>query len=386
MSSEGHFIPLSVPTLQGNEWHYVKQCLDTGWVSTAGSMVGEFEEKFRDYVGAQFSVCTSSGTSALHLALLVSAIGRNEEVLVPSMTFIAPVNAIRYVGAYPVFIDSDPFTFQMDPLEVESFLLNECSVGDQVINKSTGRAVAAILPVHILGYPADLVALQKIATKYKLKLIEDATESLGSSSGGSMIGSKSPLACFSFNGNKLMTTGAGGMITSNSPELARMAKHLSTQAKSEPAEYVHDEVGYNYRLPNLLAALGCAQVEQLTGFIKRKLEIAQMYDSEIQSRRLPLTLMRPSPSSEVVPWLYTVLLPPEKSSRELIGYLRKNQIESRPLWQPNHRSVAHADSPKRSCPVADDLYLRAISLPCSSNLTELDQIRVINTVTDYFRD
>jgi perosamine synthetase len=382
MSSSDRFIPLSVPTLQGREWDYVKECLDSGWVSTAGPAVGRFESMFAEAIGAKGAVCASSGTAALHLALILAQVKQDEEVLVPSMTFIAPVNAVRYVGAWPVFIDSNAETWQMDVSQAREFLENECDRSGEGAprNRATGRKVTAILPVHILGYPVDLGPLYELAREYGLAVVEDSTESLGSSYHGVKLGSNSRFACFSFNGNKLITTGGGGMFVSDDDELLRAAKHLSTQAKSDPLEYVHDQVGYNYRLPSLLAAVGCAQLEQLSGFIDQKRRISALYHSEFQPDGR-FGFMKAVENSDPVPWLYTVLLPTD--ARPLIADLKAKGIESRPLWQPNHLSKAHADAPRRSCAVAEDLYRRAISLPCSPNLAEADQWRVIREVQGF---
>jgi perosamine synthetase len=316
------------------------------------------------------------------VSLLVSGIGPDEEVLIPSMTFIAPVNAIRYVGAWPIFIDSDPCTWQMDIDRVQEFLEDECDFNGFVINKTTGRRVTAVIPVHVLGYCVDLERLKKLCQTYGLRIIEDATESLGASYKGELLGATSTVACFSFNGNKLMTTGGGGMITSRNPEFLTRAKHLTTQAKCDSLEYVHDEVGYNYRLPSLLAALGCAQLEQLPAFIESKKLIAQKYD-EAFSKTDFLTSISSLPETDPVPWLYTVLLPKGSNSRPLIAHLKGRNIETRPLWQPNHLSPAHREAQVRFCPVAAELYERAISLPCSSHLDAGDQARVIQEVLSF---
>src|SRR6476619_7426048 len=272
--AEAGTIPLSVPELGGNEWLYVKECLDTNWVSSAGPFVDRFERMVAAVSGDRFAVATASGTAALHLALLVAGIESDDEVIVSSLTFVAPVNAIRYVGAWPVFIDAEPNHWQMDPQKVADFLTNQCIwANGQLRNKSTGRRVKAILPVHILGHPCDMDPIVQIARKFELVVIEDATEALGARYKSRPVGKPGDVACFSFNGNKIITTGGGGMIVTDNERWAEKAKYLSTQAKDDPIEYIHDEIGYNYRLTNIQAALGVAQIELLDKHIAAKRNI-----------------------------------------------------------------------------------------------------------------
>lgn len=226
-------IPLCVPELSGNEWKYVKECLDTNWVSSAGPFVDRFERMVADFVGARFGVATASGTAALHIALLVAGIEPDEEVIVSSLTFVAPANAIRYVGAWPVFVDAEPNHWQMDPQKLMGFLTNECVwTNGELRNKLTGRRIKAILPVHILGHPCDMDPIAQIARKFELVLVEDATESLGAQYKSRPVGKPGDVACFSFNGNKVITTGGGGMIVTDDERWAKKAKYLSTDRKS----------------------------------------------------------------------------------------------------------------------------------------------------------
>ncbi len=253
-------IPLCVPEIGGNEWAYVKECLDTGWVSSVGLFVDRFERQLADFVGAKFAVATVNGTAALHIALLVAGVRPDDEVLVSTLTFIAPANAIRYAGAWPVFIDAEPRYWQMDPEQVENFIERNCRWAEGIlVNRTTGRRVSAVVAVHILGHPVDLDPIVAVCRKYGLAIIEDATESLGARYKGRMVGTLGDIACFSFNGNKLITTGGGGMIVTDNADWARKAKYLTTQAKDDPLEYIHNEIGYNYRLTNLQAAMGCAR-------------------------------------------------------------------------------------------------------------------------------
>jgi perosamine synthetase len=265
------FIPLCVPEIRGNEWDYIKECLDSNWVSSVGAFVDRFEGAVANYVGTEHAVATVSGTAALHIALLVAGVQPDDEVLVPTLSFIAPANAIRYVGAWPVFIDAEPIHWQMDPVKVQGFLENECrSQGGNLINRTTGRRVKAILPVHILGHPCDMDPILEVADRYELITIEDATESLGAQYKKRMAGKLGQIACFSFNGNKLITTGGGGMIVTDNQAWAERARYLTTQAKDDPIEYFHSEIGYNYRLTNIQAAMGVAQMEQIENFINQK--------------------------------------------------------------------------------------------------------------------
>ena len=376
------FIPLAVPAIQGNEWRYIKECLDTNWVSSVGPFVDRFESEIAARIGTRFAVATVNGTAALHVALLLAGVKPEDEVLVSTLTFIAPVNAIRYVGAWPVFIDAEPDYWQMDPSRVADFLERGCRWHKSALhNRLTGRRVSAVIPVHILGHPVDLDPIIEIARKYNLKVIEDATEGLGSTYKGRPLGSIGDVGCFSFNGNKIITTGGGGMLVTSNEEWARKAKYLTTQAKDDPTEYVHSEVGYNYRLTNLLAAMGCAQLEQLEAFISTKQRIASRYAEGLQG--LPgISLMKEASWASSSWWLYTVLVDNAvfgTDSRQLMRSLNSKKIQTRPLWQPIHLSGAHRGSTTKM-PIAEKLYQQALSLPCSAGLGENDQSRVIEEV------
>ena len=274
-SSRPGFIPLCVPELRGKEWVYIKECLDTNWVSSAGTFVDRFEDAVAQYIGVKHAVATASGTAALHVALLVAGVQPDDEVVVSTLTFIAPANTVRYVGAWPVFVDAEPLYWQMDSEKLAHFLEKGCRWKDGALfNKVTGRRVKAILPVHILGHPCDMQPIMEAARKYGLAVIEDATESLGSKYQSTMAGHLGDIACFSFNGNKVITTGGGGMIVTDNAEWAKEARYLTTQAKDDPIEYIHEIFGYNYRLTNIQAAMGCAQMESLDEYISAKRRIA----------------------------------------------------------------------------------------------------------------
>ena len=377
------FIPLSVPELQGNEWAYVKECLDTGWVSSAGAFVEQFERSVADAIGARHAVATVNGTAALHVALLVAGVRPDDEVLVSTLTFIAPANAIRYVGAWPVFIDAEPDYWQMDVGKALDFLERQCEWrAGGLYNRVTGRQVRAVIPVHILGHPVDLEPLRDACSKYRLSLIEDATESLGAAYRGTRVGRLGDVACFSFNGNKLITTGGGGMLVTDDAALAHRARYLTTQAKDDSIEYVHGAVGYNYRLTNIQAALGVAQMERLSAYIAAKRRIAAIYDRALGA--IPgITSMREAPWAESVWWMYTVLVDEAQfgiDSRELLRRLERDRIQTRPLWQPLHRSLPHAGAFATDCSVADRLNRDALSLPCSVGLEAAAQNRVIEQI------
>jgi perosamine synthetase len=379
----GDIIPLIVPEIGGNEWLYVKECLDTGWVSSVGSYVDRFEQMVASQAGTRYAVATVNGTSALHVALLVAGVHPEDEVLVSTLTFIAPVNAIRYAGAWPVFIDAEPDYWQMDSARAIEFLERECRwVDGELRNKTTGRRVTAVLPVHVLGQAVDLDPIISVAKQYNLKVIEDATEGLGATYKGRSLGSIGDSGCFSFNGNKLITTGGGGMLVTSNEEWACKAKYLTTQAKDDPIEYIHGEIGYNYRLTNVLSAIGCAQVEQLDTFIARKRSIAARYSEKLAE--VPgITPMRSAPGVESSCWLYTILVDEDQfgmDSRQLMHRLNSQNIQCRPLWQPIHLSPAHRSKGALERPVAERLARQALSLPCSVGLSESEQERVIAAI------
>lgn len=376
------FIPLCVPEIRGNEWLYVKECLDTGWVSSVGSYVEKFEAMVAEAVGRKYGIATCNGTSALHVALLLAGVGPGEEVLVSDLTFIAPANAVTYTGAHPVFVDAEPDFWQMDTGLVEGFL-RRCRRRDgQLFNPDTQRRVAAILPVHALGHPADVGKIRALSEEFGLPIVEDATESLGAKVGGNAVGSHGLCACFSFNGNKILTTGGGGMIVTDDGELAARARYITTQAKDDPVEYVHKAIGYNYRLTNIQAAMGCAQMEQLADYVDAKRSIAGRYEREFAG--VPgVGVMRESATAFSNFWMYTILLDREVcrvGSRDLLGKLSSENIQSRPLWQPMHLSLPHRNAQFLGKGVSEKLYRDALSLPCSVGLAEEDQERVIGAV------
>jgi dTDP-4-amino-4,6-dideoxygalactose transaminase len=263
-------IPLSAPSLKGNEWKYVKKCLETEWVSSVGKYVETFEKNVADYLGARYAVACMNGTAALHISLLLAEVKPNDEVIVPTVTFIAPVNAVKYIGAEPLFMDCDDYcTLDID--KTKEFLATHCELKQGItINKKTNRRIAAVLPVHVFGIPVNMDPLLELADRYNIKIIEDATESLGSLYKGKKTGTFGLLGCLSFNGNKIITTGGGGMIITDHEALAKRARYLTTQAKEDGMEYIHNEIGLNYRMVNVLAAIGVAQLEEIDNYVALK--------------------------------------------------------------------------------------------------------------------
>ncbi len=357
-------IPLSIPHLCGNEWKYIKECLDTNWVSSAGKFVDLFEEKFREFIKAEKTVVTMNGTSALHLALMASGIKPGDEVIVPSLTFISPVNAIRYVGAEPVFADVCRDTYVMDVNRLE-----------ELITPKT----RAVLPVHIYGHPVDMDPLMDISKKYGLTVIEDATESLGSTYNGKHTGTIGHMGCFSFNGNKLMTTGAGGMLATNERSLGDYIKYLSNQTKTvtENGSFYHEEIGYNYRMPNILAAMGLAQLENIDDFIGIKKKNAMQYGRLLKDVK-GITLPTRKAWAENVNWLYSILVEDDYhiDRDSLIKEFRAKGIETRPFFMPVHTMPPYRRCRRGDLCVTQDIAQRGVNLPSSVSLTE-EQIKYI---------
>ena len=376
------FIPLSAPTVEGNEWKYIKDCLDSGWVSSAGSYVGDFERRVAGYVGAKHAVACSSGTAALHLALLAAGIGPGDEVIVPALTFIAPANAVRYVGAQPVFIDVDPVFRQMDVHKLKDFLIKECVFKNgALVNRNTKRRVRALIAVHLLGHPVDMGGLMALARRFNLTVIEDAAESIGAKYKNRRVGNLADMGCFSFNGNKIITAGGGGMLVSNNRVWADRARYLSTQAKDDEQEYIHHNIGYNYRLTNIQAAMGLAQMECLDGFIERKQRIAQIYDQNFKGQE-GLVLPQQAAWAFSTCWLYTIVVEEAfgVDSRQLMAILQSQNIQTRPLWHPLPGLMPFKKCYAYKVEVAPVLYAKALSLPSSPGFTKKDQERVIAAI------
>ena len=382
-SEESSPIPLSVPCLQGREWDYVRECLDTGWVSSAGRFVERFEDQVAEYVGVKHAIAVVNGTAALHAALLCAGVQADDEVLVSTLTFIASANSIRYANAHPVFVDAEATHWQMDPNLLEEFLTQKCERRNGVLcNRATGRTVRAIMPVHILGHPADMDSICDLARRFDLKVVEDAAEGMGTRYNNRHVGQFGDLACFSFNGNKIMTTGGGGMIVTNNESVAARARHLTTTAKDDAVEYIHGEVGYNYRMTNVAAAFGCAQLEQLDQFVASKRRTAEVYQ-RLLSKVDGIHLYTAADKAFCTYWLYTIAVEAKVcrvDRRGLRARLAQQGIQTRPLWQPLHASGAHCSSQAILSGVADRLYDQCLSLPCSVDLSDAAITRVCAAV------
>lgn len=351
-------IPLCIPEMWGNEWKYVKDCLDTNWVSSVGKYVDLFEEKISDELRVKNSVVTMNGTAALELALRTLNIGEGDEVIVSSMTFISPVNTIKYVGAEPVFVDVCRDTWVMDADKIEEMISSKTK---------------AILPVHIYGHPVDMDKIMTIAKKHNLYVIEDATESLGALYKGKAVGTIGDIGCFSFNGNKLITTGAGGMLVTNDEKLSKRAKYLSTQTKTvlDNGGFYHEEIGYNFRMSNVSAAIGVAQLEKLNEYIEAKRKHAKLYN-ELLNGVMGITFPVEKDEVKNAFWLYSVLIEDDYHLKrdEVIFKLKENGIQSRPFFMPVHEMPPYKKCKHGNMPVTIELSEKGINLPSSVGLKE----------------
>lgn len=379
-------IPLSVPNLKGRELQYIKKCIDTNWVSSSGSFVKKFEDAVCGYLKSKYAVACVNGTSGLHIALNLSGVGENDEVIVPTLTFIAPVNAVKYLGAEPVFMDCDDY-MNIDPVKLKEFCIKECQLTKTGLrNKSTGRIIKAVVPVHIFGNPCDMREIMSIAKVYRLKVIEDATESLGAyyTSGvykNKFVGTIGDIGVLSFNGNKIITTGGGGMILTNNRLLAERARYLTNQAKDDPVRYIHREIGYNFRLTNLQAALGLAQLEQLKKFIRTKKNTYKLYCRLLSSVKGVKILGVPKGTSPNY-WFYSLLVEGKEygmDREKLMNCLRKNNIQSRPIWYLNHLQRPYRMNQAYRVKKAFWFWRRVLNLPCSTSLQE-KQIKHVASV------
>jgi len=377
-------IPLSVPEIRGNEWAYIKECLDTGWVSSTGKFVDRFEQEMARYTRAKHAVACASGTAALHTALMLAGVRPGDEVVVPTLTFIASINVVRYVGAEPVFVDCDEY-YNIDEEKTCEFLSRETTFSNnQTHNKRTGRRISAILPVHIVGNAVRLEPLLSACRERNIRVIEDAAESLGTvySAGrlqGRHTGTIGELGCLSFNGNKTITTGGGGMVLTNDAALAARAKYLTTQAKDDEERFVHHEVGYNYRLTNVQAALGVAQLERLPEYLEVKKTHRREYltgISEIRGLRLA-----PVPDyADNNCWLNVLELDASvygEDRDQLMARLSKSGIQTRTLWHLNHVQRPYRECQAYRIERASELWARSLCLPSSVGLTRDQQKQVI---------
>ena len=379
-------IPLSIPNISGNEWQYVKECLDTGWISSVGSYVNQFEEKIAQFTGAKYAIATMNGTAALHISLQLAGVRPGDLVIVPNITFVASCNAIRYCGADPLLIDISPDTWQLDLDLLEEFLENNSyfiseknDTGEEVYYSASlqsYRRISAIMPVHVLGNMVDMQRLKAICSKYYLTIVEDSTEALGSYYQVKHAGTFGLLGTFSFNGNKIISTGGGGMIVTDDEALALRAKHITTQAKTDPFEYYHDENAYNYRLVNILAAVGVAQMEQLPQFLERKKTIDRYYRDHLENDQLQFQKI----TDEVLPnnWLHTMKV---NDQRAMIRHMLDHGVQCRPFWVPMNQLPMHTKCQYISKHDHSDLvYHSCISIPSSTNLTDAQVEEVVRVI------
>lgn len=364
-------VALHEPLFNGNEWNYVKECLDTGWVSSVGKFVDRFEEMLREFTGAEFAVATVNGTAALHVALLLAGVQPDDEVLVPALTFVATANAITYCGAIPHFIDSSYRTLGIDSSALESHLEHFGHLKDGLLlNSKTGRIIRAIVPMHTFGHPVEMDGLQKVCDRFNLKIIEDAAESLGSIYKGVHTGRFGLMGTLSFNGNKIITTGGGGAIITDDPELAKKAKHLTTTARTpHPWAIKHDEVGYNYRMPNINAALGCAQIESLPRFLAVKRSLARQYAKAFELVKDAEFVLEPDNARSNY-WLNAILLNANIADQRdrVLDDLNNSGVVARPCWTLMHKLPMYRNCPRANLKVAKDIERRLINLPSSVNL------------------
>ena len=380
-------IPLSVPGIRGNEWKYVKECLDTGWVSSAGKYVSRFEEDICAFSGAEHAVACVNATAALQVALRLVGVSPGDEVIVPTVTFIAPVNAVRYLDAAPVFMDCDDH-FNIDAEKTVRFIERETVFRDgHSWNRRTLKRVQAIIPVHVFGNAVDLEKIIPVCRQRNIRVVEDAAESLGSyyaegSLSGKHTGVAGDIGCYSFNGNKIITTGGGGMIVTGNDEYAEKARYLTTQAKDDQARYIHDEVGYNFRLSNIQAAVGVAQLEMLPEYIRIKEKNYSMYRDEID--KMPGLHLAGTPAyARSNYWFYCMLIDKGKygmDREELMALLAGKNIETRPIWQLNHLQKPYRDFQHYEIEKAFELLERTLNIPCSVTLREEDIRRVISAL------
>lgn len=380
------FIPLSIPNFEGNEEKYVLDAVHQGWVSTGGAYIVQFEEKLAAFLRVEKAAACQSGTSALHLALVACNVKPGDLVIVPTVTFIAAVNPVKYQFAEPVFMDCDD-SLCMNPEKLRSFCEIECELQEEhLVYKKTGQVVKAVVVVHVFGNLADMEQIMEIAGQYHLKVIEDATEALGShftdgKYAGKMAGTIGDYGAYSFNGNKIITTGGGGAITAKNPSDLDYVKYLSTQAKDDALYYVHNEIGYNYRMTNVQAAIGVAQLELLSEFIQRKQKNYDTYQKCLKKIGLP-QLLEFRQGTESNKWFYSFPIPKECAVevRTLIESLQNEKIQTRPIWGLIHEQKPYQSDIAYEIEKAKEYSRCIINVPCSTNLTEEEIERVVHAL------
>lgn len=379
------YIPLSVPNLKGKEKEYVMDAIENEWVSTGGSYIEKLEKNIAEYLKVENAVACQSGTAGLHLALMLSGVERGDEVIVPTLTFIAAVNPIKYIGAYPVFMDCDD-SLTIDVEKIRTFIESECEYkNSKLINKASGKCIKAIVVVHVFGNSANMEAIMEIAYKYNLKVVEDSTEALGSyylegKYKGHYLGTVGDFGVYSFNGNKIITTGGGGMLVAKDKRLLQQAKYLSTQAKDDPLYYEHGQVGYNYRMTNLQAALGVAQLEQLEQFIHTKERNYHLYRTLLRDIK-EIKVVEFSNQIRANYWFYSLLFKDNQVDiRGMISDLNALGVQTRPIWGLIHQQKPYQLDQSYDIKRALYYHERIINIPCSTNLSEEDVYFVVEQI------
>lgn len=359
------FTPLHEPTFGEKELEYVTDCIQSGWVSSVGKYVDDFEMKLAEYTGVERAVAVVNGTAALHIALKIAGVQANDEVFIPALTFIATANAVSYLQAVPHFVDVSERTMGIDPVKLEQYIQEIGEMrNSRLINKRTGRTIRAIVPMHTFGHPVDMDTLMDVCERYNLILVEDAAESLGSYYKGKHTGGFGLVGALSFNGNKIMTTGGGGALLTNDVKLADYAKFLTTTAKMPHRwEYRHDEIGYNYRMPNINAALGCAQLEKMDTFVASKRRLTKQYEQLFEPVEGVQLFVEP-PSGKSNYWLQTLLVDESKHSRDyVLDELNSEGVMARPIWTPLNKLAPYSNCPKSDLSVTNQLNKRVINIP-----------------------
>ena len=380
-------IPLSVPNINGNEWQYVKDCLDTGWISSAGAYVTKFEEAIQNYTGVKYAIACMNGTAGLQVSLNLAGVSSNDIVIAPNLTFVATLNAITYSGAEIALIDVCEDSWQMDIDLLQSWLENNTTT--KIVNSkpvtteiASGKKIGAIMPVYVLGGFIDIDKLLEISTTYGIPLIEDSTEALGSFKNGKHAGAFGLTGVLSFNGNKIISTGGGGMILTNDKDIANRAKHITTTAKTDQLNYFHDEVGYNYRLVNVLAAIGVAQMENFENILKRKKEIDKLYRIELHGVG-DIKFQENDQSSDPNCWLFTFRT---KRMKSLLNHLNSNEIQCRPFWTPMNNLPMYKELKYITInDISNKIFKECISIPSSSSLTIEEQQKVTSEIIKFYK-
>lgn len=381
-------IPLSVPKIEGNESKYVIDCLNTGWISSAGSYVNQFEDMVAKYAGAKYGVACMNGTVGLHIAQVLLGITKDDHVIAPNITFIATLNAIKYIGAQPILIDVDINNWQMDLGLLEQYLeqnteFKTTKSGTYCFDTTTNKRVRAIMPVHVLGNIGDMDRLLAIAKKYHLDIIEDSTEALGTTFKNKHAGTFGKIGVFSFNGNKIISTGGGGVIVTDDQAIAKKARHLTTQAKISAMDYIHDEIGYNYRLVNVLAAIGVAQMETFNATLQSKASMDRFYRKHLNNVG-DIKFQEIPEGTHPNGWLFTFRT---SKMRQLLAYLNSNGVQARPFWMPmNQLEMFKKDIYITNANVSATVYETSISIPSSSGITNKQLQTVVETIKAFYKD